>query len=182
MDSGEYLCLVSSCSSVFFFSVHYYFFFYRKQSFISSFYGKFVIFDSKQNTTIKKSPFFCVFFLFFLRNRYKQKNKKNPPKHRKASCLMWYPWPQIKILDLSLKEGFFSAPQCLWPKNIFASFLTAVGLSLATGLNKWKVHYCYTPISEPDEKQNNWPINVIISLILYIYPYIKCVFRVHIWQ
>lgn len=155
--------------------------FYRKQSFIPSFYGKLVIFESKQNTTIKKSPFFVFSFFFFLRNRYKTK-QNNPPKHRKASCLMWYPWPQIKILDLSLKEGFFSAPQCLWPKNIFASFITAVGLSLATGLNKWKAHYCYTPISEPDEKQNNWPINVIISLILYIYPYIKCVFRVHIWQ
>lgn len=117
MDSGEYLCLVSSCSSVFFFSVHYYFFFYRKQSFISSFYGKFVIFDSKQNTTIKKSPFFCVFFLFFFEKQIQTKKQKKSPKTQKSFMLNVIPLTSDQNLGFVFKRGIFLCPTVFMTKE-----------------------------------------------------------------
>lgn len=169
MDPGLSLCFVSSFSSIFFL---YQLNFFKESNLLFHWWNELLISYSKQNSAINKTLFFVG---VILRNRLIGEN-------RKALCLMCYPWPEIKILDLSLKEGFCSAPRCLWPKNIFASFITALGLSHETGLKNGKYITITHPTLTLDEKQNNWTINAIISLILYICTYIKCMFSVHIWQ
>lgn len=137
----EYVCLVSRFTSIFFsFCQSFLLFFFLRKKFLFCWWDEFLFFFTASEVLLLRKLHFCG-WIFFLRNELIKKKRK---KKRKAPCLTCYSWPKTKISDLFLKEKFCSAPRCLWPKNIIASFITAVGLSHTTGLNKWKVHYYHT--------------------------------------